>query len=191
MVLANRGEDEFSGLRTRVKNTVSPQLPAQALGRVVPRRVAVNESVEKPAVLRWQAAVLPSGARWEHFVRCSLPGEFPPRYRGSLCLLQREQDQEEQAKVVPSHAQCLARRGNKRLMLLHVAAVVLGDFSPCCRLAVPAGILDYMALSFHAPESNLICFLSSLFCIAAAERTTTDKGRKQESCGSDFPFYLW
>lgn len=40
-------------------------------------------------------------------------------------------------------------------------------------------------------ELFIYFFLSGLFFIAAAERTTTDKGRKQESCGSDFPFYLW
>lgn len=44
---------------------------------------------------------------------------------------------------------------------------------------------------FHAPESNLICFLSCLFRVATAERTRTDKGRKREGCSSDFPFYLW
>lgn len=132
----------FSGVWGHVKNTGSPQLPAETEGGLCPGGW--------PRMGLWRSRLCHAGrvpcSSWagtgKHFVPCSLPGEFPPRSRGSLSPLRREWNQEEWVKVVPSRAWCLARRGNNRLMLLHVAAVVLGDFSPCCSLTVPAGILD-------------------------------------------------
>lgn len=65
-------------------------------------------------------------------------------------------------------------------MLPLIAAVVLQHFLPVAAWQFQWEFWTkwLFILLFHAPESNLICFLSCLFCVATAERTTTDKGRK-------------
>lgn len=96
--------------------------------------------------------------------------------------------------LVPSRARCLARRSA-------TASCSCASQQWNYEIGLPVAAWQFQwefwtkwlffFFFFHAPESNLICFLSCLFFVATAERTTTDKGRKRGSCGSDFPFYLW